>query len=252
MSTKYQEVMSQADLSRNKALDDLFKDMPDETDVIVALPSKGKFYKTKSPIVVKPLTFEDEQKILSGKNKKDNIINQIIAKCVEGIDTNELLTMDKLYLLMKIREVSYGPIYSFEIGCPSCGQITNVALNISEHLSVNDIPEELTDPREIMLPVLKKVAVVRFPRSYDEIYLGDVEVAVKNLYRFVESIDGNTDPVLISQALKRMHIRDLKTISNEVNRNDLGLDPRFMFECPHCSYNTMLAVPLDANFFSVS
>lgn len=238
--------------SRDLALDKLFESVPLESEIIVDLPSKGKFYNNFQLVKVKPLLFEDEQKILLSKNKNIDPINELISKCVEGVNLRDLLSMDKLFLLLKIREVSYGEDYNFDIVCPKCGSNTDTTINTSKHLSVNYAPDDLTDPREIELPVLKKKAVVRFPRGSEEQYFEDADSAVANLYRCVVSIDGVEDPVFIAKALKRMSIRDIKIIVKNIHRHDLGLDPTFQFECPACKHNELMRIPLDYRFFSVS
>lgn len=238
--------------SRELALEKLFEGVPLESEILVDLPSKGKFYSGFQIAKVKPLLFEDEQKILLSKNKNIDPINELIMKCVEGVNIRELLPMDKLFLLLKIREVSYGEEYNFDIACPKCGTNTGTTLDTGKHLLVNYIPDDLTDPREIELPVLKKKAVVRFPRGHEEQYFEDADQALTNLYRCVISIDGIEDPVFISKALKRMNIRDTKTIVKNIHRHDLGLDPTFQFECPSCKHNEIMRIPLDYRFFSVS
>ena len=117
---------------------------------------------------------------------------------------------------------------------------------------MTQVPDDLSDPREIMLPRLKVKAEVRFPRSREEALLSSPEEVYKNMYRFVVSVDGNPDPVFISKALKRMHIQDVKTIMAELNKGEYGVNPRFIFECPECSHTETMAIPMDVNFFSVS
>ena len=238
--------------NRDKELDALFANIPLETPTLADLPSKGRFYTGFKGVQVSPLLFEDEQRILLSKNKNINPVNEIISKCITGINLNDLLIMDKLYLLLKIKEISYGPEYKFETTCPKCGFRAETSLDVSKNLPITYVSDEISDPREITLPVLKAKVGVRFPRVVDEQYLSDIDIALNNLYRFVVSINDNKDPVFIAKALKKMNIRDLKTISMSIHRNDLGVDARFIFECPECKYNAPLGVPFDANFFSVS
>lgn len=237
---------------REKALDELFSNMPEEVEIPVELPSRSKFYKSSGPVSVKPLLFEDEQRILSSKNTNINIFNEILKKSVDGVDVSDLVLFDKLFLLMKVREASYGADYNFEIACPECGNNTKVSIDIANNLNINYIPDDLEDPRTITLPRLKKQVVVRFPRLREENLLADVDTALKNLHKFVISVDGNDDPVFISKALKRMHIQDLKTITREINKSDYGLDPGILFECPVCDHKENINIPLDANFFLVT
>ena len=238
--------------SRDLALDKLFENAPLESEVLVELPSKGKFYRGFTGAKVSPLLFEDEQRILLSKNKGVDPINELISKCVTGVNIRDLVPMDKLYLLLKIREVSYGEDYKFDIPCPKCGANTETIINTNKHITVNFAPDNLEDPREIELPVLKKKAVVRFPRVHEEHFFEDPDSAITNIYRCAVSIDGNEDPVFISKALKRMNIRDVKTIVKEIQRHDLGVDPTFQFECPSCGHNDILRIPFDYRFFSVS
>ena len=160
--------------------------------------------------------------------------------------------MDKIFLLMKVREASYGENYNFNITCPNCQSDIRSELVLSEHLNMNQVTDDLQDPREIDLPKLKVKAVVRFPRSKEDVFLKDVDTSYNNLYRFVISINGNSDPVFVSKAIKRMHILDTKKLISEIGKPEYGIDPRFVFECPECSHTETMAIPLDVNFFSVS
>lgn len=232
-------------------IEKLFSNVKD-TSLQIDLPSKGKFYKNGGTVKITPLLFEDEQNILLMKSQNANPLNEIIEKCVHGIDVRELLQMDKGYLLMKIKEVSYGPNYEFNITCPSCKQINNVNLNLATDLLISDVPDDLQDPRELDLPILGVKAIVRFPRNYEENYISDLKNYADNMYRFVISIDGNDNPVFISKALKMMHIRDRKLISNAINMPNIGVDPRFQFTCAGCGFTEIRNIPFSASFFSVS
>jgi T4 bacteriophage base plate protein len=246
------KLIDKSEDSRNARLEALFANSPIETEMMVDLPSKGKFYHDFNGAKVIPLLFEDEQRILASKNRQVNLVNEILSKCVKGVNLPDLLLMDKFYLLLKVREISYGANYNTEVACQHCGNSTKVDLDLSKHLTVESVPDDLQDPREFMLPNLKVKAAVKFPRVRDEIYFTDIETVLKNLYRFVVSIDGTDDPVFVSKALARMSIKDKKVIAKEINRAEYGVDKRFQFVCPHCSANDILEVQLDANFFSVS
>lgn len=237
--------------AREQELQKLFSNVPYETEMLVDLPSRGKFYPGFKGVKVIPLLFEDEQRILMSRNKNINPVNEIISKCVDGVEINDLLAMDKLYLLMKIKEISYGPEYKFNILCPACGANTESSLTI-DGIPVKRITDDIQDPREITLPMLKTKALVRFPRTSDEQYFGTPEMSSNNLYRLVVSLNGNTDQVFIAKALKKMHIRDIKTIEKEVNRKEFGINTTFEFECPTCNTKSTLGIPFDANFFSVN
>lgn len=237
---------------REDALNALFAESSDDTVTVTELPSKGKFYPGFQGVEVKPLTFLDEQKILNAKDTRSDIVSKLLEKSIEGVNVDDLLSMDKMFLLMKVREVSYGDNYDFRVTCPACESEIKTSLSLSNHLNMTQVPDHLEDPREITLPRLKTKAEVRFPRSKEEAFLSNPEEVYKNMYRFVVSIDGNPDPVFISKALKRMHIQDIKKLIAEINKGEYGINPRFIFECPECSHSETMAVPMDVSFFSVS
>ena len=250
--SEVREIKGKSSEAYEDLLDKMFANVESPEALVVDLPSRGKFYNSVGEVVVSPLTFEEEERILNSKGKGTDIINLILDKCVTGVSVPELLQIDKLFLLMKVREASYGSVYKFDLGCPACGDTIKTEIDIANDLNVTYVHEDFEDPRGITLPKLGLEAFVRFPRNKEEGFLSDAGTLSKNLYRFVVSLNGETDPVFISKAIKRMHIVDVKTIANEVTKGEFGLDPRFMFECPSCGHNTMMEVPLDAAFFSVT
>lgn len=237
---------------RESSLEKLFGDIPLEADVIVRLPSEGRFYiNGKAEVTISPIKFEDEKQLSTSIKNGINPINLILSKCVKNVDVNSLLLIDKLVLLLKIREISYGEKYPIHCTCPKCAVETDLEIDLSQ-LVINYLPQEINDPREVNLPKLKKTAKVRFPRVADEQYLNTQEQIYSNLWRFVKELAGNADPVFIAKAIPRMHIRDIKTILNQVTRSDLGLDPKFILQCVDCGGESLVSVPINENFFSVT
>lgn len=237
---------------RDSRLEQLFGEIPAETDMIVRLPSEGRFYNNKSPeVTITSIKFEDEKQLASSAKNNINPINLILTKCVKSTDINSLLLIDKLYLLLKIREISYGADYPAEIICPHCQSKSEIKINLG-NLLVNYIPQEISDPREINLPKLNKPAKVRFPRVSDEDYISSTDQTYTNLWRFVTELNGITDPVFISKAIPKMHIMDVKYIISQIMRIDLGLNPKFLFDCGFCAKESKLEVPINENFFSVT
>lgn len=232
-------------------LDSLLENVPLETDVVVDLPSEGKFYRNFSQVTIKPMTFEDEKSVIASSKKGIDPINVLLENCVKGINISDLLLFDKMYILMKLREISYGENYNFSITCPKCGEESDVKMSFA-HLLVNKVPVEVEDPREITLPVSKKKITVRFPRVRDEIYLKNAEMASNSLFRFVNKVETYDDVVLINNFIKKLPLKDIKVLMKEINRPDLGLDPRFLFDCTACEKLSEMEVPITPDFFSVT
>jgi hypothetical protein len=229
----------------------LLENVPAETEQIVNLPSENRFYNGVTQVSVKPMTFDHEKSVIANIKKDLDPINILLADCVKGINVSELLIFDKVFLLMKLRQISYGEDYRFKIECPKCSKESEIVFPLSRMI-VNSLPEDLKDPREITLPICKKKIKIRFPRVKDEVYLATTDKLTDNLYRFVDSVENIRDLLIINAFIKKLPLKDIKTLINELNRPDLGLDPRFIFECGHCGKDTELSIPITSNFFSVT
>lgn len=239
------------DADRQSILDKLLENVPAETEVIIDLPSENRFYNGVTQVTVKPMTFENEKNVVANLKRDIDPINTLLADCVKGVNVSELLLFDKLYILMRLRQISYGDEYQFNVECPKCSRESSVKMSLTD-LIINKIPEDLADPREIKLPVCKKKVKIRFPRVRDEIYLATADKLTDNLYRFVESVENVKDILIINKFIKKLPLKDIKILINELNRPDLGLDPRFIFGCTFCGKETELSIPITANFFSVT
>jgi hypothetical protein len=233
-------------------LSELFSNLPLESDLIVTLPSEGKFYEDKnSQVTISPIKFEDEKQLVSSYKNNVNPINLLLTKCVKNLDIQKLLLIDKLYLLLKIRQISYGESYPAIVTCPKCKSESEIEIKLNE-LLINPIPEDLTDPRELNLPKLNKKAKVRFPRVSDEAFLVSQQEIYNNVWRFVVELNGSTDPVFIAKAIPKLPIMDVKKLIKEIMREDLGLSPKFLLDCDKCGKISEMEVPINENFFSVS
>lgn len=245
------DLKDKAKINQQETINKILENLPSDTEMIVEVPSRCRFYDTKGPVIVKPLKYEDERILLSGRRSKLDPINLILSRCVEGINIQDILPMDKVFLLMKIREISYGEIYTFPLVCNNCKEESIVDVDLGNRLIINYIPEDITDPREVYLPKIKKSAKVRFPRVRDEQYLTSPETETSNLWRFVTEIDGCNDPVVIAEVVKKLHLIDMKAIVKEINRSDLGVIPKFKFHCGSCDYEEVMEVPLTPSFLSI-
>jgi len=235
------------------AVDSILENLPTELETDVNLPSRCKFYTLPdpaSPVSVRPMTFNDE-KALATIKKSDKVdpVNYLLSKCVSNLNIGELLPMDKLYLLYKLREVSYGTEYKSIITCPKCVSESEVNIDISK-LLVNEVPDELTDPREVHLPVIKKNATVRFPRLKEEKYLNFLENKNVQFWRFIENIDGNRDKKVIAKVLEKLPLTDMHIIMAELTKAEYGLDTKINFICGDCEGETVVDIPIGEHFFS--
>jgi hypothetical protein len=237
----------------DEEVDDILSTLPTELASVVELPSRGVLYEEKtSSVTVKPLTFEDEKFLLTAKNNPTiDPINSILDRCVKGIDVKDLLMMDKMAIIMTIRELSYGSDYSFSITCQGCGFVNPLTLDLTT-LPVTCLEEDAEEPFEVELPLIKRKVKVRFPRVRDEKYFKEETGILDNLWRFVMEIDGNTKATVISKVIPKLVSADLHTIVKAISATNYGVDTSIDFTCHNCRLTTHLELPITENFFSVS
>ena len=141
--------------------------------------------------------------------------------------------MDKLYLIMKLREISYGDEYRANISCTACRKDNEVTFSLNQ-LPVHYIEDSFTDPLVIDLPILKKKIKVRLPRVSDERYFVNAEQAIGNLWRFIEEIDGHSEKSVISKVIPQLPLKDAHALLDSMAANEYGLDTKVRFLCNYC------------------
>jgi hypothetical protein len=238
--------------TREDIINSILSEMPTNTTTEVHLPSENKVYNLEdpnAPIILRPMTFEDEKAIISAAKNEDPM-NLILQRCVQNIKIQDLLPLDKHFLVLKLREISYGDDYEVLLVCPECAAENPVTLRLSE-LPVNPVPDDFCDPVKVLLPKINREAEIRLPRVRDEKFFNDAGEALDQLWRFVVSIDGHTDKSIIAPVLEKLPLADIKTIMKAMNTN-YGVETMVKLECGSCGGVNVVDMPISANFFGVS
>lgn len=235
----------------DEIVDQILSNVPVSTDIEVSLPSENRIYKLideSKPITIRPMTFEDEKSLINSEDEDSNSINLLLSRCVSNINVGDLLQIDKFYLLMKLREISYGDDYKTLMICSHCNAENPMTIKLSE-LNVNPVPDDFCEPIKHTLPVLGKEVILRYPRVKDERFLEND--ALDSIWRFVESIDGQTNKAVISKVIEKLPLVDVKTIFKLI-KTDFGIDTRIKMKCSECGELSVKELPINANFFDVS
>ena len=241
-------------MSEQQIIDNILGNMPSVEEVPMDLPSKNKFYNLQDPgkpITLRPMSFEDERAMMSKKNVNMDILNILLTRCVSNINVGSLLQMDKLYLVMKLRELSYGNEYTASINCAGCRKDNKITFSLSE-LPVVYLEDDAVNPIEVELPILKKQIKVRRPTVEDEQYFANAEFAIGNLWRFVEEIDGHSQKKIISKVIPQLPLQDAHAVLDAVAATKYGVDTKVRFVCNFCDYNEVMELPISADFFTGS
>ena len=130
-------------------LDSLFKDIPTELETLVSVPSRCKFYtdlELDSKVKIRPMNFGDEKALAAAsENPGVDMGDLLLSRCLLNIDLQDLISMDKFWLLLQLRVISYGKDYAVNHTCPHCQFLNELNLDVSQ-LPLTEIPDDYEDP----------------------------------------------------------------------------------------------------------
>jgi len=232
----------------------------------VELPSLSKFYKTIPPTIhVRPMTGEEENILATPRFvKKGKAMDMIFERCIrEPIDIQEMLSIDRMYLLIFLRGISYTPEYDVEVKCPNCSTKFNTMINL-DTLEVEMCADDYGPDK--LVGVLPKTGLsykYRLATGEDEqAVTRHREMRIENfgdkgeddtlLYRsalLLEYIDNITDTRDLMHLLRKLPVVDVNYIRNEINEPPFGVDTDVGLSCPACTEEFEIALPLETSFF---
>jgi len=241
----------------------------------ITLPSAGKFYDGQDgpadgKLRVRPMT-GNEEKILATPRfvKKGQAVNMIFKNCVaEKFDPEDLLTVDRTYLLIYLRGISYTPDYDVEIKCTECTNKFQTTVNL-DTLYCDYCPDDFSETSLTdTLPYTGFRFKYRLSKGRDETLIQEHrDRRVKNfgdsahddtlLYRaslLVEWIESPSGQILTGQGpiqtvLEHLPIKDVAYIRNLLTDPPFGVDTKITLACPLCQNEFSADLPLEANFF---
>jgi hypothetical protein len=236
----------------------------------VTLPSRGKFYDdTVAPsngvLHVRCMTGEEEQILATPRYiKKGQAINMIFRNCVrEAIIPEKMLTIDRTWLLIYLRGISYSPDYEVEVRCTECNTKFQSTVDL-DNLPVIKCPADFGP--ENMQDVLPKTGFkfsYRLATGKDENMIQDHRESRirKNAdggtddtwtYRaslLINEVEGMTEKEAIQALVSRLPIQDVAYLRTLFTDNPFGVDTKVKIVCPNCTEDFEVEMPMDANFF---
>lgn len=238
-------------------VDELLKDVPIESEVLVPLPSLGKFYKSGKVTVI-PITLGVEKNLAKLKDRakgERDLIRLLLQEVTKDVEVDDILLMDKVTILFHLRRISFGDLIQFDAPCSKCSTINSVSFKITE-LPMEYIPEKYREVNAIVLPNTGIIVECRLPRIRDE-YLLDGPDALSNIYRFISKLVIDPlgkdkkeiqDPLIISEILTRLIAGDTVKIIEYLGGKDFGYQTTVKFKCSYCSQTNVANIPLGEDF----
>jgi hypothetical protein len=193
-------------------------------------------------IELKEMTGAEEELLTNQRLiRTGDAINQVLRNCFVRIGENaepivndvlDLLSGDRLFALMRLRQISLGDEVELELACPNsaCRMTNYVAVNLEE-LEVTPY----TDQREFdfKLPGSKKTVRFGFLDGHKEKRLAGLRepnITSAMLIRIL-NIDGKPPSKKI---LAEMSMRDRSALRQEMSRVDAGIDTSVEVACDGC------------------
>jgi hypothetical protein len=252
----------------------------------IDLPSRGLPYGEKLPggvVRVNPWTTR-EQMLISGTNPTQSLsaINTLLDRCCPtlheaGMKSADLITADRVFLLVMARTVSHGQSYQIRVKCSACGFQVPHTFTLPDDMEMKFLPDGWEQPFEAHLPVSKARVQLRLLRGHDDL---DIE-------RYRESLAKSADEALIgdptySYRMARhivsvqfadgriienrtrgdmgqvnawylsLHAADDAEVRQVIADNDCGFDTYAELTCLRCENIFQVGLPLSVEFFRPS
>jgi len=244
----------------------------------IPLPSKGVVYPPEHPlhmketVEIRAMTAREED-ILTSKAliKKGTVITELIRSCLidKRIDPNDMILGDRNALMVALRITGYGSDYAIEVGCPACGERSRQNFNLGE-LPISNLKNDPvalgSNLFEATMPKNKDTdpdLVIRYRHmtGHDEVEVTAMQERKKkqgfktdNLittrYRQqIVAVNDISDKTKIQMFIQKMPTRYSLALRKQMDANEPGVEMKQHIQCPHCSEESEVSMPLGASFF---
>ena len=235
---------------------------------VVALPSKGIFYKPKKEsLKVGYLTASDENLLMAQNTPKEGIISALLkSKIYEpGFDVGQLLDTDAQAVLIFLRNTAFGSGYSYRLLDPATNKPFEVEINLDE---LNFLPlKHNPDVDGVFSYTLKKSnktvkikllsiseinEIDKLKDQYPENMVAPI--ITKKLERHIVELEGDKDKAKISKFINQMPISDSKDLRRFISECEPKLDLTRTVTAPsgeRVTFEVAFGVEFFRPFFSI-
>ncbi|RDJ35452.1 MAG: hypothetical protein DWQ19_11595 [Crenarchaeota archaeon] len=236
----------------------------------VTLPSLGKFYDgddgpTNGIVKLRPMTGEEEQILATPRYiKKGTAMDMIFRNCIQpNYDPAQFLAVDRTFLLIYLRGISYSKDYDVEVTCPFTDKRFSETIDLNA-LEVTTCPENF-GPQNMhdVLPRTQIDFKYRLARGFDEQRIQEHRERRSKfdnstltddtlLYRtslLVEEIGGLTDKNELLIMIKKLPVEDVSYLRNVTSEPPFGVDTKVTLTSKFTLEDFEIELPLEANFF---
>lgn len=265
-------------MSKPASVDELIAQIAKTSDFQpFELPSRGLLDESEprlasGSVLIRPMRASEEEILATGRLFKNGEgLEMIFRRCIMFGDRSplqdplQLLSLDRIAILIAIRIMTYGPKYDFSIVCGNCRKSFESEVDLDSDLNMYclDASQGIKEPMRSVFPECGLEFEYRLSRGYDEQenikysrererkYGGKAtdDSFIERAKRLVVSIGGFQDREAIGKALSIIKGSDLHHLRQAIDNPAFGVDTRIVLDCPYCLSENRLRLPLGADFF---
>jgi len=245
---------------------------------LVEIPSHGYLYKnvtTDADIIergslrIRPMTVSEEKILTTSRLvRSGQALDLIFRNCIKSdIDPGELLSSDRVYIMLWLRSISYGNIYKFWLQSqdPANPGRFQWEVDLQAHPIKEFDDATIQEPFEVTLPSGYKI-LFRLPRGKDELQIIKMNNAPKGAEETDETIVKRLSSIIIKAYKKdgveipaaqydafinSLVARDASAFRKEIDRIDCGIEDIKVVD-PRSGYTFETSIPITEDFFRVT
>jgi len=231
--------------------------------LVTELPSRFKFYPEGTQIKARPLKVIDVKALSSvNSDNVNHVMNTVLGRNIKGIQVQDLLASDKLYLIFWLRANTYKDSgYELEYECPndSCKYKDKYEFTLDdlEIISLKENYKEietfsLKNGDTIKLRQLRVSEENEVQEFMEKNQVGQImDEGLCHVAHQIESINGQVRG-LSSKYRYLTELEDLTDyakIENHIKDFDIGINPIIKLACKKCGGPAFVAVTFRPDFF---
>lgn len=238
--------------------------------VNITLPSKGLLYGGKIPdgiVAIRKPTVQEEVRI-QGSANANALLSTLINSCCKlpaDFRAADLLTTDRLAILIALRVHTFGSSYGYSYRCHGCGANNKADCDLATDIKPREVSDDLQEPILLQLPDAGNEVGLRFLRGADE------DNIAKYAKKLTMASNDAGDPSLIQRMISqcmtldgedmskrraevekfvgRLTMTDSAEWRDALDSREPGIDITVYPECPHCGYQHEMGLPFTGEFF---
>lgn len=220
-------------------------------------------------VTVKELTGKQQNYLMNLELVTDSLghIPKLISDLTEdyqtrggkpsGVSSEEavwmLPTEDIEFLLVKIREETYGKMFSLKVMCPACDKIQEKSIDLST-LETRSLKNKKKRTTVIKLPKSQKDATLKMLYLKDLMDINQLTKESKDEFytrTLATSIEKLNDSKATLEDIENLPLTDLQLVEKELEKLRGYVDNLLQHECDKCKHNFETPLPVaDPTFFA--